>query len=73
MSTKITLAERNAKFLEFYEKAQETEEWSNLKSHKKVRYLQDKFSKEENITIPIGTIYKLVRAKSAPVEKVEEK
>ena len=72
MSQRIALADRNAKFLEFYEKTQKTDEWASLRSHKKVKYLHDRFNQEFNITMPIGTIYKLVRSKSAPVEIVEK-
>ena len=72
MSTKITLADRNAKFLEFYEKAQKTDEWASLKSHKRVKYLQNQFNQECNIAMPIGTIYKLVRAQTSPIPVVEK-
>ena len=72
MSGKITIADRNAKFLEFYERAQKTEEWASLKPHKKVKYLQNQFNQESNIIMPIGTIYKLVRSKSTPVEVLEK-
>ena len=49
MSGKITIADRNAKFLEFYERTQKTEEWASLKPHKKVKYLQNQFNQESNI------------------------
>ena len=53
--------ERNQKFMDFYKAVSSTDEFLALKTHKRVKYLAEEFGKRENSTIPIGTIYKLLR------------
>ena len=60
---KLPTATRNAKFLEFYEKIKESDEWKNLRTHKRIKFLQSEFYRQENILIPIGTVYKLMKPK----------
>ena len=52
---------RNEKFLAMYKEICDSEEFNNLKKHKRVKYLSEQFKERENIIIPIGTIYKLLR------------
>lgn len=60
---KLPIATRNAKFLEFYEKIKESDEWKTLRTHKRIKFLQSEFHRQENILMPIGTIYKLMKPK----------
>ena len=62
-SKKMPIATRNAMFLAFYDNIKESEEWKNLKPHKRIKYLQSEFHRQENIIMPIGTIYKLIKPK----------
>ena len=62
---KLPIAQRNAKFMEYYQKVQKTDDWNNVKVHKRIKYLQEGFNKETNIIMPIGTIYKLVKSQPA--------
>ena len=73
-SKKIPIATRNAMFLAFYDNIKESEEWKNLRPHKRIKYLQSEFHRQENIIMPIGTIYKLIKPKQTDnsSQKVEE-
>jgi hypothetical protein len=73
-SKKMPIATRNAMFLAFYNNIKESEEWKNLKPHKRIKYLQSEFHRQENIIMPIGTIYKLIKPKQTDnlSQKVEE-
>ena len=62
-SKKMPIATRNAMFLAFYDNIKESEEWKNLRPHKRIKYLQSEFHRQENIIMPIGTIYKLIKPK----------
>ena len=63
---KLPIRERNAKFIEYCELVQKTDEWKNIKIHKRIKYLQEGFHKETNILMPLGTIYKLLKPNPAP-------
>ena len=54
-------AERNQKFIDFYNEISESDEFLSLKTHKRVKYLAEEFKKRSEVDIPIGTIYKLIR------------
>ena len=71
---KLPIATRNAMFIAFYDNIKESEEWKNLRPHKRIKYLQSEFHKQENIIMPIGTIYKLMKPKETDnlSQKVEE-
>ena len=58
--TKIT--ERNEKFMDFYNDIKDQEEFVSLKSHKRVKYLSERFQSKSQLKIPLGTIYKLLRS-----------
>ncbi len=62
-------AERNQKFMDFYNAMSSTDEFLALKTHKRVRYLREEFGKRENCDIPIGTIYKLLRTNTKPTDE----
>ena len=62
---KLPIRERNAKFIEYYEKVQKSDDWKDIRIHKRIKYLQEGFNKETNIIMPIGTIYKLVKSQPA--------
>ena len=41
----------------------ESDEWKTLRTHKRIKFLQSEFHRQENILMPIGTIYKLMKPK----------
>ena len=71
---KLPIATRNTMFLEFYESVKESQEWKDLRTHKRIKFLQSEFYKKNNILMPIGTIYKLMKPKQIDnsSQKVEE-
>ena len=69
MKKKSAKTERNERFMAFYNTISSSEEFLALKTHKRVKYLAQEFGKRENSTIPIGTIYKLLRTNTKPTEE----
>ena len=63
---KLPIKERNAKFIEYYEKVQKSDDWKDIRVHKRIKYLQAGFHKETNILMPLGTIYKLLKTNPEP-------
>jgi hypothetical protein len=58
---KMPLKTKNAKFMEYYNKVVDTEEYKKIKPHKRIKYLQSEFYKKTDIIIPLGTLYKLIK------------
>ena len=54
--------ERNEKFLDFYNEIKDSEEFTKIKTHKRVKYLSEQFANKTQLHMPIGTIYKLLRS-----------
>ena len=59
---KIKVCERNAKFMDFYHDIKLSEEFLAVKGHKRVKYLSEHFVNKTQLHMPVGTIYKLLRA-----------
>ena len=70
---KVKTNERNEKFLDFYNNMKNTEEFTSLKSHKRVKYLSEQFANKTQLNMPVGTIYKLLRAEHVPTPVTEAK
>ena len=62
IKAKTKVAERNEKFMDFYNDIKDSEEFVGLKSHKKVKYLSEQFRSKSQLNMPVGTIYKLLRS-----------
>jgi hypothetical protein len=69
---KLTKKERNNQFLEMYRECKKTTDFEAIRVHKRVKYLQSEFQRRNNLLMPIGTIYKLLRTENAPVEMTTE-
>ena len=63
---KLPIKERNAKFIEYYEKVQKSDNWKDIRIHKRIKYLQSGFYTETKILMPLGTIYKLLKPNPEP-------
>ena len=70
---KTTKKERNNQFLEMYRECKKTTDFEAIRAHKRIKYLQSEFQRRNNLLMPIGTIYKLLRTEEKPIEmKTEE-
>ena len=69
---KLTKKERNNQFLEMYRECKKTTDFEAIRVHKRVKYLQSEFQRRNNLLMPIGTIYKLLRTENTPVEMTTE-
>ena len=70
---KLTKKERNNQFLEMYRECKKTTDFEAIRVHKRIKYLQSEFQRRNNLLMPIGTIYKLLRTEEKPIEmKTEE-
>ena len=72
--TKVSVKpnDRNVKFMDFYHNIKDKEEYLGLKEHKRVRYLSERFANETQLNMPVGTIYKLLRAEHIETPVTEQ-
>ena len=70
--TKLEAAERARKLNEFLKKADVKKQVQECKEHKRASFIRTKFAEETGCSIPVSSIYKLLRPTSATPAPAEE-